>query len=158
MLRLPAELRNKIYTFIGLSTRIEVFNMQEDYQTLFTHDIPPFLRTCKQIRSEATALIYAYATFDITRGDDISWVACCFEPKSCTTLQISWGLSRLVKIHGHLSFGKPAVCPLPNLERVEVMWAPQWRNEMIRGALRGWFNKEDLVVEFRDHEGMLTNW
>ena len=47
---------------------------------------------------------------------------------------------------------------MPNLKRVEVMWARMRGSESIRVALRVWFNKEDLVVEFKDSRGMLMNW
>jgi len=124
----------------------------------FFYTIPPFLRTCKQIRSEATALIYANATFDITRGGDFSWTTRCVGAKFCTTLQISWVVSSQLLGEAIENRGRCAVCPLPNLERVEVMWASKWGRESVRVALRDWFGKEDLVVEYRDNGGMATTW
>lgn len=121
----------------------------------FSHTIPPFLLTCKQIRSEATALIYTNATFDITRVSDVSCITCCIEVESCTTLQIGWVHSSLVAGYVNANRGRPVV---PNLKRVEVMWARMRGSESIRVALRVWFNKEDLVVEFKDSRGMLMNW
>ncbi|KAI4644125.1 uncharacterized protein J4E78_009709 [Alternaria triticimaculans] len=69
LLRLPAELRNKIYIYVGHSEQIHIAatitnaspgdpTRNPSKFTMQFH-LPGLLSTCQQTRSEATALVYA---------------------------------------------------------------------------------------------------
>lgn len=63
---LPAELRNKIYTFVSLSSKIRVDRTIQKYNSgelVFKFMPPDLLETCKQTRHEATTVVFKLATF-----------------------------------------------------------------------------------------------
>ncbi|KAI4658704.1 uncharacterized protein J4E79_006462 [Alternaria viburni] len=72
LLRLPAELRNQIYTFVGLSTIIKA--IQPEGSLTCSFQVPEQLKACKQIRHEATSIVYRSALFDFTQCNTGVWL------------------------------------------------------------------------------------
>ncbi|KAI4658703.1 uncharacterized protein J4E79_006461 [Alternaria viburni] len=78
LLRLPAELRNIVYTYVGLATiirpyRLETTNTANTAPIKYALELPGLLSASAQIRQEATPLIYAHALFDFNVFNLFSW-------------------------------------------------------------------------------------
>ncbi|KAI4696814.1 uncharacterized protein J4E88_000993 [Alternaria novae-zelandiae] len=162
LLRLPAELRNKVYTYVGHSEQIHIAatitNSNPSKFTMQFH-LPGLLSTCQQTRSEATALVYAQITIDTIPGDAWYWLYSKRSHSLCahvTCLHISEWFANLIEreVDKRLKDSQDAKCctlDLPRLERVRVIcrgWNVDFWCEYSRKAIRKWFGKESLVIVF----------
>jgi hypothetical protein len=68
-LRLPAELRNKIYQLVFSNGVIQVLAPWENRyrSTISAYSAPALLQTCRQIHGEATPVLFSTATFETER-------------------------------------------------------------------------------------------
>ncbi|KAI4641138.1 hypothetical protein J4E93_008016 [Alternaria ventricosa] len=171
LLRLPAELRNKIYTYVGHSAQISIAatitnaNLGDPTSnpSKFTMQfvLPGLLSTCHQTRSEATALVYAQITIDTFPGDAWYWLYSQSSHQICahvTSLQISEFFADLMEreVNEREKNSKDTKCctvHLPRLKRVHVVcqvvagW-PIGGGESMEEAVRKWFGNEGLDVFF----------
>ncbi|KAI4658705.1 uncharacterized protein J4E79_006463 [Alternaria viburni] len=169
LLRLPAELRNKIYTHVGLSTTIEVIVIAnhmpqaKDWGSAkLKVGLPGLLSTCKQIRQEATSLIGKSAILDLSKIDPRSWL----EPRCknkfselITSVRIDYEFAEVASGVSSLYLGqtiRAKTSPtswLPSLEKVHVKswgWRPFEDSEKIKSGLRLWCKQDNLKVIFED--------
>lgn len=71
LLRLPAEIRNRIYGLVFTGATVHLYSPHIDYETKpieWTTTLSP-LTTCRQVHYEAKAIAYQYCKFDITDQD-----------------------------------------------------------------------------------------
>ncbi|KAI4685067.1 hypothetical protein J4E81_008879 [Alternaria sp. BMP 2799] len=164
LLRLPAEIRNKIYTFVSLSTTIKVTEVSESslLKCILCLRAPDLVRSCKQIQHEATTLLYSLATFDVTNHSVAFLLGRVFNRNICS-------LITSIKMSGYLAFSvmsksdsaprswrdnrTPAGC-LPSLKSVYVQKIYcEWKNMKDLAALRKWFGDESLEIIFEEYAG-----
>ncbi|KAI4629104.1 uncharacterized protein J4E87_003365 [Alternaria ethzedia] len=163
LLRLPAELRNKIYTYVGQSKHIHIAatitNLTSFKFTAQLH-LPGLLSTCQQTRSEATALVYAQTNIDTLPGDTWYWLHSKSSHQLCayvTSLRISESFADLMEceVGTRVKNSQDAKCctlDLLRLERVHVIcraWAVNLLDgSLMREAIGKWFDKESLDIVF----------
>jgi hypothetical protein len=74
LLRLPAEIRNKIYTYVGYSTTVTVdivstpFPVSDKPISHLYFKLPALQKSSKQIRHEASSILRKLATFDFPKS------------------------------------------------------------------------------------------
>ncbi|KAI4644123.1 uncharacterized protein J4E78_009707 [Alternaria triticimaculans] len=161
LLRLPAEIRNKIYTYVSLSTKIEVIGVLEDLSPNYTFYLraPGFVKSCKQIHHEATTLLYSLATFDITNH---SWGFL----RQSGFIRTIRTLITSIRMSGFLAdsviSGRERSRPwgsassagdLPGLERVHLQSVYWGRKDNYSAAMSKWFENESLEIIFDHYAG-----
>lgn len=76
LLELPAELRNRIYEYVlGPPNRMRIDSSSARYSSACKLQFPPLLRTCQQIRAEASGIWYSSTTFIWYRPSKLSLFA-----------------------------------------------------------------------------------
>ena len=166
LLRLPAEIRNKIYTYVALSTTIKVtgtFDRDQHSQpyTLYLR-APGLARSCKQIHHEATTLLYSLATFDITKHSTTFLLERGFNRNICslvTSIRVSGILafsvmSKSDSVTRSFRMNTTPAGYLPGLKRVyvqKIYW--DWKNLKDPAALRNWLGDESLEIIFEEYTG-----
>ena len=157
LLRLPAEIRNKIYTYVSLSTTIKVIGVLEDLSPNCTFYLraPGFVKSCKQIHHEATTLLYSLATFDITNHSKGFLCNRGSNRNICsliTSIRMS-GILACSVMSGHERArpwrSTPLARDLSGLERVYVQRVYRgWEKVKDSAALREWLQNESLEIIF----------
>ncbi|KAF2127149.1 hypothetical protein P153DRAFT_398515 [Dothidotthia symphoricarpi CBS 119687] len=66
-LRLPAELRNSIYEFVFYGSAVRLVSPCAHKDRSSKVASRQFMHTCRQIRTEASTIFYAQASFDLTQ-------------------------------------------------------------------------------------------
>ncbi|RMZ66261.1 hypothetical protein GMOD_00005348 [Pyrenophora seminiperda CCB06] len=177
-LRLPAEIRNMIFTYVSKDTTIisvsskgyrascEAYwgrTIGPDQTELRFFELPvPLLFTCKQIRLEATSLVYSLALYDVT--DHRLMGTHAFNPRSCGTItslvvNVSWilDLHYLYPGTGDLE-PPPDRAILPSLNRLCMDEGITWSAREREKAVRVWFRKPELEVDIRDYQDWWSKW
>ncbi|KAI4685065.1 hypothetical protein J4E81_008877 [Alternaria sp. BMP 2799] len=166
LLRLPAELRNKIYTYVGHSEQIPIAasiikpkdTIGNPSKFIANFQCPGLLSTCKQTRSEATALVYAQLTIDTIPGDAWYWLYSKHSHSLCahiTSLRISEVFLDLMtsEVEVREKNSQDAKCCTLHLQRLERVYVicqeiADWpgRGETWEEAMKKWFGNEGLDV------------
>ncbi|KAI4616894.1 hypothetical protein J4E83_006476 [Alternaria metachromatica] len=162
LLRLPAELRNQIYAYVGLSTTIRVFTLLwsstiswDDAKEL-KFQRPNLLSTCKQVRQEATTLICKHAVFDLV-GCDAGLLLIPRRSQDffefVTSIRIARDFAMVKpskpKASANGTVYKPLTRWLPNLERVYVEstgWTHRGGRIRARASLKSRCGNDSLEV------------
>jgi hypothetical protein len=172
LLRLPAEIRNKIYTYVGYSTTVTVDIVSTDFYDTdkpVSHlyfKLPALQKSSKQIRHEASSILHRLATFDFVES---AAVGIFILPGSdhrigafITSIRILYGLAENI---ANLVFGNhdlkefyksPSRWWLQNLETIYVntiSWGSARKDDAVRAGLRYWFGKETLEISFGEFVG-----
>ncbi|KAI4950348.1 hypothetical protein J4E91_004229 [Alternaria rosae] len=91
LLRLPAEIRNKVYTYASLSARVTITRAPEmnlrDPSLYF--ELPGLHMSCKQIWHEASALLPSRGTFDVSDDDEEFLLSRGLSPTICNLVTSS---------------------------------------------------------------------
>jgi hypothetical protein len=172
LLRLPAEIRNKIYTYVGYSTTVTVdivstpFPVSDKPISHLYFKLPALQKSSKQIRHEASSILRKLATFDFPKSAAVPiFILDGSDHKIgafITSIRISYSFAESVAglvfgNHGLEEFYRsPSVGWLRNLETIHVntiSWKSALKDDDVRAALRYWFDKETLEVSFREFVG-----
>jgi hypothetical protein len=158
LLRFPAELRNKIYTFVGHSSAIW-FHVDHtgvfdgSYTGTLYFLVPCLLSTCKQIRKEATSLLWTSTILEITQ-DRWNSLSTSLKHINCTlvtSLRVPRELAQAVEyLYAHRAPLKSQYShgtTWLDLQRVHVQ-GEAFREESVRAAFREWVGIESLAIEF----------
>jgi hypothetical protein len=162
LLRLPAELRNRIYKFAFTGQSVTVLpdrrtDARKDLGTL------ALLLTSCQVHHETACLFWSHTVFDTTLFTAI--------PSESLALLGVETRSRIqsIKIHGSLvayvypyinlggktfpSFLAPPSIGLPSIQHLVISYTEYWWSEITKSsfkkAMRIWFDNPDIEVEYR---------
>ncbi|KAF2127148.1 hypothetical protein P153DRAFT_398514 [Dothidotthia symphoricarpi CBS 119687] len=145
LLRLPAELRNKIYHFVFRDTTVRL---------RLRYEIGPsarcVLQVCGQTRQEALSIFYDYAIFDLTHYYTLSDIVCGPDDSdraSIQTIILSGWMAASFKFPKALSFSSSH--GLHSLRCVHIsaddVGTPlRTLRQNITTNMRAWFGKKDL--------------
>lgn len=147
LLRLPAEIRNKVYTYAILSARIMITRAPEmnrrDPSLYF--ELPGLHMSCKQIWHEATALLPSRGTFDVSDDDEQFLLSRGLSPtisNLVTSVRISGSLACYIRMLAPYSRWRGTNWPvsryLPNLE--EIVYVKEVVEAELQGKLRKTLN------------------
>ncbi|KAI4714407.1 hypothetical protein J4E89_000087 [Alternaria sp. Ai002NY15] len=174
LLRLPAELRNKIYVYVGAATIIQVVTRSptpanaEEYTKLLKYPQPDLLNTCKQVRQEGSSLLYKYALFDLSKCSLLAVLFHRCDDNCCermTSVKVDWRLAQYaVRKFDNIGDGWPdehkgTISVLPNVETIRIEADPirSWfKDSCVRTVLRGWCKNDTAEIVFEDiHNSVL---
>ncbi|KAI4685066.1 hypothetical protein J4E81_008878 [Alternaria sp. BMP 2799] len=168
LLRLPAELRNKIYVYVGAATVIQVVTRSptpanaEEYTKLLKYQQPDLLNTCKQVRQEGSSLLYKYALFDLSKCSLLAVLFHRCEDNCCERMISVRVRSKLLQrvVQKFLEKDdfwpdtyKGTISVLPNVEIVRIVSSPdrEWfEDNRVSAALRAWCGNNAPEVIFED--------
>lgn len=165
LLRLPAEIRNTIYNYIGTCTTIKV-DVWTQQATASSHgktlrlkfQLPALLATCKQIRHEATTLLCKLSTVDTDATTAFGWLHSDCDHAFCALVtcvrvprDFAVSVARGARARAFRSedFAYSTVS-LPSLEKIIVKGRTMSMRDGIRAALRRWARNKALEVVFEE--------
>ncbi|KAI4629103.1 uncharacterized protein J4E87_003364 [Alternaria ethzedia] len=168
LLRLPAELRNKIYAYVGVATTIQVVTRPQTHaktwkdKKLLKYPQPNLLNTCKQVRQEATSLLYKHALFEFSRCGPLAVLFHHCEDNCCERMTsvrvgsrfLQFAVRKFVKKDDFWADTyKGTISVLPNVEIVRLVSSPdrEWfEDNRVSAALRAWCGNNTPEVIFED--------
>jgi hypothetical protein len=150
LLRLPAELRNQIYT---LACKDLVITAKHPAK-LARHPVPPttlsLLIICKQLRFEATPILFSHATVPIADVRSLARTPAHLGLETCrqlTSIELS---ATLFALTINMRLYPTAGTKFPNASKITVnISCPAWAEEPIEAEMRKWFGNERLEVKFK---------
>ena len=164
-LRLPAEVRNTIYNYIGTCTIIGVDVWTQDNTTdpnrrtlKLKFCLPDLLATCQQIRHEAKTLVCKLMTVDTNVASAFGWLHSHCDHDLCklvTCLKVpryfAASIARDARAHAsRLEYpASRATVSLPSLDKIVVKGRMSTHNR-VKAALRRWARNESLEVVFEE--------
>lgn len=164
LLRLPAEIRNAIYNYIGTYTtiKVDVWTQQATAshgKTLrLKFQLPALLATCKQVRHEATTLLCKLSTVDTDAIAAFGWlhsdcghafcalVTCVRVPRD---FAVSIARGARARAFRSEDFAYSTVS-LPSLDKIIVKGRTMSMRDGIRAAQRRWARNKALEVVFEE--------
>ncbi|KAI4681739.1 uncharacterized protein J4E84_007334 [Alternaria hordeiaustralica] len=174
LLRLPAELRNKIYVYVGAATVIQVVTRSptpanaEEYTKLLKYPQPDLLNTCNQVRQEGSYLLYKYALFDLSNCSFLAVLFhrcvdnCC---ERMTSVKVDWrpvqyaARNFLDEDGGWSDEHDGIISVLRNVETIHIEADPirlWFKDSSIRAVLKGWCENHTAEIVFEDiHKSVL---
>ncbi|RYN22680.1 hypothetical protein AA0119_g9952 [Alternaria tenuissima] len=170
-LRLPAEIRNTIYTYVGTCTqaRVDVSTQQDttdplhQWRLVLQFRFPDLLVSCKQIRNEAKTLICKLMTVDTDLASAFGWlhshcdhefcklVSCLRVPRDfAASIALDAG-ARALRFENR----RYHTLSLPSLEKIVVKGKMSMHNR-VKVALRRWARNKSLEVVFEEEEAEMS--
>ena len=163
LLRLPAEIRNTIYNYIGTCTTIKVdvwiqATASHGKTLRLKFQLPALLATCKQVRHEATTLLCKLSTVDTDAIAAFGWLHSDCDHAFCALVtcvrvprDFAVSIARGARARAFRSedFAYSTVS-LPSLEKIIVQGRTTAMRDGIRVALRRWARNKALEVVFEE--------
>lgn len=158
-LRLPPEIRNKIYqrafsNFVAHMRLTKIRFPKSLPQFRYFHDNPiTLLFTCRQIRHEASMFFYTLSTFSFRNYMDMNGFVTAHGPEKAsmiTSIRASAALIDFVLWENLGSRRRLFDTELPNLRRVDV-WNEHCKRvplDLIEKAMKQFFGKAELEINF----------
>ena len=163
LLRLPAEIRNTIYNYIGTCTTIKVdvwtqATASHGKTLRLKFQLPALLATCKQIRHEAKTLLCKLSTVHTDAITAFGWLHSDCDHAFCALVtcvriprEFAVSVARGARARAFRSEDLAySTVSLPSLEKIIVQGRTTAMRDGIRVALRRWARNKALEVVFEE--------
>ena len=163
LLRLPAEIRNTIYNYIGTCTTIKVdvwtqATASHGKTLRLKFQLPALLATCKQIRHGAKTLLCKLSTVHTDAITAFGWLHSDCDHAFCALVtcvriprEFAVSVARGARARAFRSEDLAySTVSLPSLEKIIVQGRTTAMRDGIRVALRRWARNKALEVVFEE--------